>query len=111
MSPLIDVLLFVTIWVVVISAGLFLRDSRRSGRPILRDRGNDRAIETAPFSASDAAGKCCLEVPCSASCAREQQKWRDRVVVAWDRVAHELGEIVLAGHEIEPSQQAGPPKI
>ena len=80
MNDLTIFLFFVTGWIFIIAATIYL--VRLLHRP-------------------KAAGGCCLETPCSAKCAREHQAARDRLTVAYDRIVKELGAIVIAGHELE----------
>ena len=91
MKILLIFLLFVTVWVIVISGFLYL--ARRTAPDI--HGGARRTAGDVP---------CCRKgVPCSAECAREAQLERDRLAVRYDQVATELGKIVTAGRELEPA--------
>ena len=82
MSGLVWFLLFVTAWVIIIAALIYLV----------------RRLTTPPPQ----RGKCCLEVPCSTKCAVEHQAMRDRLGVDHAKIVHELGKIVTAGqNELE----------
>lgn len=83
MNDLTIFLFFVTGWIFIVAATIYLM--RLLHRPKV-------------------AGRCCLETPCSAKCAREHQAARDRLTVAYDRIVQELGAIVIAGHELEGSE-------
>jgi hypothetical protein len=75
-------LLFVTVWVVVICAFTYLTHRRTN-------------------ALAGARQQCCRKgQPCSAACAREAQEERDRLEIAYDQVARELGTIVMAGREL-----------
>ena len=79
MNDLTIFLFFVTGWIAIIAATIYL--VRLLHRP--------------------KASGCCMEQPCSERCAREHQAARDRLTVAYDRIVKELGAIVIAGHELE----------
>jgi hypothetical protein len=83
---LIIFLLFVSVWV-----GLIVLAWYRSRRP---------APWSAPAGAlpagrqADRLEACCLEVPCSAKCAENQQKMRDRLEHRYDLVAAEALKVI-----------------
>lgn len=80
MNDLTIFLFFVTGWVAIIAATIYLV------RLLTRPR---------------VAGRCCLHTPCSEKCAREIQAARDRLGVEYDKIVREIGVIVTAGHELE----------
>lgn len=83
MNGLTTFLLFVTVWIAIIAVMLYMMF--RAGRP--------------------RTAACCLDVPCSAKCAREHQAARDRLTVAYDRVVKEIGVIVTAGAELGSGEE------
>lgn len=86
MSGLEVFLAFVTLWVLIIAAVIYFL--RRLTAPV-RQRGT-----------------CCMEFPCSAKCAKEHQAARDRLIVEYDKIVHEIGSIVTAGHELKEAAPA-----
>jgi hypothetical protein len=81
-------LFFVTLWVLIIAGVVYLTHRRR---PSIR--GGGLGVQG-----------CCLEVPCSAACARAHQELRDRDTLEYHKIVRELGHIVQAGLELEPPQ-------
>jgi len=86
-------LLFVTLWIALIGGLVYLTHRRKP-------------------SFGPGSQACCLAVPCSAACAREHQHLRDQGRIQYDRIVHELGQIVQAGHELEAPEHTlvGPPE-
>jgi hypothetical protein len=76
-------LLFVTLWILIIGGFIYLVHRRRPG----------------------VVGACCLEIPCSESCAREHQSLRDRDSIEYHKIVRELGNIVQAGRELESAPE------
>lgn len=73
---------FVTLWVVIIAGVVYLKWRLTTPRPQV---------------SAEVAAKCCMEVPCGSKCAEWHQKARDRMDVQYDRIIHEIGEVVTAG--------------
>jgi hypothetical protein len=80
-------LLFVTLWVVVICGFMYL--SRRSAA----------AWAARSHRPTGTSGQCCREVPCSDECARGHQEVRDLLTVRYGEVVRELGHIIEAGQD------------
>jgi hypothetical protein len=81
-------LAFVTLWILIIAGVVYLTHRRRPA--FTGGRG-------------PASQACCLEVPCSADCAREHQRLRDPDAVEYHKIVRELGHLVQAGRELGPS--------
>ena len=92
MIYLVVILLFLTLWVVIICVVATL--SRRRTPLIMRSGPRAFAVPPALPGGIRSGGSCCLEVPCSAACAAEHQRMRKLLEMDHGRVAAELRKFV-----------------
>jgi hypothetical protein len=88
-------LIFVTIWVILIlvfrhvgQGGSLATGLRRQPQPAPGARALPAGIQAAD------RGPCCLEVPCSDECARRHQEMQDRLAQRYDLVAAEALKVI-----------------
>jgi len=99
-EPVIILLLFVTLWIIIIVAAQYLIRRTRvlspGGRREVRPVSPVRSLP-APVVMHSGQDACCLDVPCSAACARRQQYLRERADAQYDRVIAEMHNIIASG--------------
>jgi hypothetical protein len=94
---LVTLLMFVTLWVLIIAVGRYLirrtrvvsPGGRQAAWPVPAARALPAAV---PMHGGQV--RCCLEVPCSEACARDQQAWRDRATARYDLVIGEMRNLI-----------------
>jgi hypothetical protein len=88
-------LLFVTLWVILILVAKHLKDRGfLAPGARLQPPASPQTLALPVGLQPASRGACCLEIPCSDECAREHQAMRDRLSQRYDLVAAEALKVI-----------------